>query len=223
MTIHEQIENYKWSRDFIPSKQHKISSVDFFKLAIEHKGQKGIAEYLGVTTVTVSRWAKSYPELVDGKSRTPLDLKLYTFFGLRPCTQCNEVKELTEFHPDTRVPSGVRTACKSCVNAKKRKKYHSDEEYREASLRLSSEWRSNNPEKMKSYFATRRAKKELRNAAWANKRAIQEIYNNCPPGHEVDHIIPLNGKLVSGLHVENNLQYLTVEENAKKGNRYTVD
>lgn len=51
---------------------------------------------------------------------------------------------------------------------------------------------------------------------------IQEIYDNCPEGHHVDHIIPRNHDLVCGLHVPWNLQYLPAKDNMKKSNKFII-
>jgi len=57
--------------------------------------------------------------------------------------------------------------------------------------------------------------------SWANKDAIATIYKEAAlRGMHVDHIVPLKGKLVSGLHVEYNLQILEPLENRRKGNKY---
>ena len=64
------------------------------------------------------------------------------------------------------------------------------------------------------------ARKINRTPKWADLEKIKEIYKNCPEGYHVDHIMPLNGELVSGLHVETNLQYLTAKENLSKNNKY---
>ena len=56
---------------------------------------------------------------------------------------------------------------------------------------------------------------------WANKDAIAAIYKEAAERDlHVDHIVPLKGKNVSGLHVEYNLQLLDPLENRRKGNRY---
>jgi 5-methylcytosine-specific restriction endonuclease McrA len=60
------------------------------------------------------------------------------------------------------------------------------------------------------------AKKKNQTPADADIAAIQDFYLNCPPGHEVDHIIPISK---GGLHTLSNLQYLTISENRKKSNK----
>ena len=64
------------------------------------------------------------------------------------------------------------------------------------------------------------ADKIQRTPKWSNLEEIKIIYENCPDGYEVDHIVPLKGKNVCGLHVEHNLQYLTKIENQRKYNKF---
>ena len=63
-------------------------------------------------------------------------------------------------------------------------------------------------------------KRKLRVPKWSERELIKQFYSNCPPGYEVDHFYPILGEKVSGLHVLGNLQYLTIEENRAKHNRY---
>ena len=67
-----------------------------------------------------------------------------------------------------------------------------------------------------------RAAKLNRTPVWSELDLIKEFYRNCPVGSEVDHVLPLQGKLVSGLHVIDNLQYLTVAENRSKSNKFEI-
>ena len=69
------------------------------------------------------------------------------------------------------------------------------------------------------YQRTRDATQRQATPSWANLNKIRLIYLKCPRNMEVDHIIPLKGKNVCGLHVDYNLQYLTKSENSRKGNR----
>jgi hypothetical protein len=71
-----------------------------------------------------------------------------------------------------------------------------------------------------SWTAKRRAAKLQRTPAWADLKAIEQIYINCPDGMVVDHIIPLQGKNISGLHVPENLHYVTPKHNMEKGSRF---
>ena len=80
-------------------------------------------------------------------------------------------------------------------------------------------WRQKNPGKLKARCAKYRATKLQRTPPWSDPDAIQAFYVGCPDGHHVDHEIPLQGKLISGLHVLENLQYLPAVENLSKGNR----
>lgn len=80
------------------------------------------------------------------------------------------------------------------------------------------------------YRAAIRASNLQRTPAWADREAIAEVYRRAKSmtlttgiPHHVDHIIPLRGQTVSGLHVAGNLQILTAAENLTKSNRFEVD
>lgn len=77
--------------------------------------------------------------------------------------------------------------------------------------------------------AKRRAVKLQRTPAWVDLKSVRAMHEQAvrltaETGivHHVDHIYPLQGKLVSGLHVHQNMQVLTGSENSSKGNRYEV-
>ena len=76
-----------------------------------------------------------------------------------------------------------------------------------------------NPHIQKAILAKRRAAKLKATPKFANLEKIKEIYKNCPKGYHVDHIVPLQGKEICGLHVEWNLQYLTPSDNHSKSNK----
>lgn len=46
------------------------------------------------------------------------------------------------------------------------------------------------------------------------------LFAECFPWFEVDHVVPLNGETVCGLHVLSNLQLLTRKQNRSKGNKF---
>lgn len=91
---------------------------------------------------------------------------------------------------------------------------------RERLCQYQREWRRRNKGKVNEYKMNRLARVAKAVPTWADRESIRLFYENCPEGYHVDHIIPLRGDLVSGLHVLENLQYLPAVDNLKKSNRY---
>lgn len=165
---------------------------------------------------------------------------------MKKCGQCKLLKTLDNFTKDRRQKDGLDRRCKQCkadnygaLDKEKRSEWRRSyyETHLEHELRLCAEYRINNKEERVAYLAEYYKKFPEKGAAKtakyrANKlkatpiwitdeqlEEIQEIYRNCPKGCHVDHIVPLQGKEVKGLHIPWNLQYLPARINQKKGNR----
>jgi len=85
-------------------------------------------------------------------------------------------------------------------------------------------WCRANKGKVNARAARRRARQIKVTPLWLTEvqwDEIEKIYElAAEEGLTVDHIIPLQGERVCGLHVPWNLQLLSNEQNAKKGNTF---
>lgn len=100
-------------------------------------------------------------------------------------------------------------------------KCNRDGKYLERKYQKVKEWKEKNWNYYKNYLAVRKNRLKQATPKWSDLFKIEEFYNKRPKGYHVDHIIPLNGKNVCGLHVVWNLQYLSKAENLKKSNKLT--
>lgn len=93
-------------------------------------------------------------------------------------------------------------------------------------------WAKNNPDKVNAKWMKRDSAKKNRTPSWLTPDElwmIEQAYDIAALrtkmlgiNFHVDHIIPLQGKTVSGLHVPWNLQVITAKENQIKSNHYAL-
>ena len=112
------------------------------------------------------------------------------------CKRCDNVYDTTNFSNSKSAGDGLASYCKSCNS------------------------NTNNYYGYGTYYSSKYRIKKLNATAKWDQEGIKEFYANCPKGYHVDHIIPLQGKIVSGLHILSNLQYLTAKENLSKSNTF---
>lgn len=91
-------------------------------------------------------------------------------------------------------------------------------------------WRKKFPERANALNAKARSRKlqaSIQEDDWLNQQMLSVIYllaqtlsKESGVVHEVDHIVPLSGENVCGLHYWKNLQVIPMEENRRKSNKF---
>ncbi len=161
---------------------------------------------------------------------------------MKHCNKCDTTKSLGEFYPKRDSNSHMAT-CKECSKAAKRawakanreriREYDAVYREREDRKAYQKDYMRKHQQENKAYWNARNSKyraaqlnatpswlteEDLMRIEWKFNTAkhMAELTGN---SYHVDHIVPLRGETVCGLHVPWNLQVLTAEENLRKSNK----
>lgn len=136
---------------------------------------------------------------------------------------CGVTRDMRSYN----VTSGDTKSC-GCLGIESRIK-HGQSRTREYHRLAGIKWAKANPARVIENTAKRQRALRDRIPKWlseTHRHEIDEIYRlaarrtqETGVEHDVDHIVPLRAKNVSGLHVPWNLQVITATENRRKGNR----
>jgi hypothetical protein len=160
---------------------------------------------------------------------------------VKTCIKCKEQKSLDSFSRSSKNSDGHQQYCKICYKQYD-KHYHSlnrddrliqMQEYQMTNKdKIASRKRSyqkNNKDKINAIEAKRRASKLQATPHWLTEDDLEQIKNFYSEAqlnqalngieYHVDHIVPLQGENVCGLHVPWNLQVIPAKENMRKSNR----
>jgi hypothetical protein len=159
----------------------------------------------------------------DGLNNPP---KYESDAAVMTCLACGIEKPATKAHftVSRRRAVGLQGTCRDC-----RKAYLASfrAKHKQAIRAQAAQWKKRHPAKVCADTMARQARQAMAMPRWVNARDIEAVYSESARisgetgvRHEVDHIVPLRGRGVSGLHVPWNLRVITREANGLKGNRF---
>lgn len=156
---------------------------------------------------------------------------------MKSCTKCLNQKDYSLFHKDKSKKDGFRNICKECATKQITAWQQTSEKYRDTYKEYYKKnkdkclsWKNSNKDKVRATKAAYRSNRQQRQPTWLTKEQKEQILEFYTVAkefesiflrkQEVDHIVPLKGKTVSGLHVPWNLRIITAEENLTKRNKW---
>lgn len=158
--------------------------------------------------------------------------------GLRYlCKKCDyeRIQEYYKDNPDKKKAHVKKSRVKHtekyrAADKVRNKAYLGKPENNKKHAELCSKWKKDNPGKCNAISAKYHASKLQRTPPWLTKLHYQQIeifYDAAAKLSkefgilmEVDHIIPLQGENISGLHVPWNLQVISKSQNCQKKNKF---
>lgn len=172
------------------------------------------------TSATKIKWQQENPELAAQKNRTYAAENAEKIAVRKRNQRQTKKLEISEYSRQYREKN--REACNERARV-----WNSDNPDRVNARHAS--YRREKPHRYAGYVAKRNAAKLRATPVWADLDAILQFYEDASRmtretgiKHEVDHIVPLQGKFVCGLHCEANLQVLTKRENISKHNKWPI-
>lgn len=161
---------------------------------------------------------------------------------MKICTKCRVKQPFSSYHKDKSHADGYRSFCKTCVAAYMKKHYVENkgaiiaktyawiESNRDRHNAKSNKWARLNPGKVNARTARRYASKTQATPKWLSQSQLLHIkcrYQIAAMLNkegldkwEVDHIVPIRGNDVCGLHVPWNLRVVKQSENRRKSNKF---
>lgn len=176
--------------------------------------------------------------------------KLTRFYTGKPCKQNHIEERLTstgecikckQIREDQKYKQGLTGHKQYYIDNREtllKQQQINDDKRRDEKILYGRQWRSINAGYARDYRKTyaglyafhaslRRKRSRIATPLWADIELIRQMYleseritKETGIEHHVDHIIPLKGKKVSGLHIHTNLQIITKTENLSKHNKF---